>query len=755
MQFKNKLLVSAVAATVLSLSACGGGGGGGSGGSTSSSNTLTVTPSLGKFSAGTVVRIKRPDGTLIQTGSLNANGSVSMDVGTYAGPVLVEVQGAPGVTYYDEGTNAQVNFGAGEVLRAVLPSPMPTVGVSSLTSAAVAKLEAAGSLSNITADSIKTANLQIATAFGLPDVLAVPVAVSGTGAQLDVGTDSGKYALVLAALAKSATGGKNAVDVAKAIAADMKDGKLDGQNGSTPVPDAPTATNIAASYQSAATLFANSASQTAVQNTPLVLKTDVTTVAAVSNQSDVSLAKAMFAELRTTFRSFSNGSKTGFLDTQATKAADEIKTVVGPDVTKLTARATALSKDITLFYNLKNPSPANNSYGFIPGVSDIDGTTPAWVRIDGTMQSNWDGFANIRKCYTDAATALNTKLVCVHASADAWDHVTGGKHTFRYIQFEITSNTSNSYSYTATRINKTATSISGGVPVWTNDPGTVVSSTTGTVTEVLSGTTTTQFVLNGALPSSNSGSGPDTLKLNFARANVSSNTYRYTYDGSIATSNISDATKLAKVALETGSFVDIDEADIVNPKPVQAKFIGSFQVANTKLVGTLDLGSFVNDRFSRVMNVPSAISFLGTVTDVSASGAGQYLTGKLELTVAGYPSYNSYLPDSELNFVKPTLTFTGTIKATDRPEMRAQLSVVRTSYLSSTANISYSYGTKSITGSGTGTSDGSAPSTGSVFNQDGITFNASTGKLTKNGSNLATIAGNLVNYVDGTSESLQ
>ena len=51
---------------------------------------------------------------------------------------------------------------------------------------------------------------------------------------------------------------------------------------------------------------------------------------AVANQSDVNLAKSMFAELRTTLNAFANGSKTGLLDTQATRISDDLKANVAP-----------------------------------------------------------------------------------------------------------------------------------------------------------------------------------------------------------------------------------------------------------------------------------------------------------------------------------------------------------------------------------------------------------------------------------------
>ena len=42
-----------------------------------------------------------------------------------------------------------------------------------------------------------------------------------------------------------------------------------------------------------------------------------------------------------------------------------------------------------------------------------------------------------------------------------------------------------------------------------------------------------------------------------------------------------------------------------------------------------------------------------------------------------------------------------------------------------------------------------------VSNQDGITYNVATGKLTKNGAELATISGGMVHYKDGVTESMQ
>ncbi len=210
-----------VAVAAISLTACGGGGGGSSTVAGTTDTTVTVSPSLGKFSRGALVTIKKLNGDTISTGTTTDAGTALVNIGTYTGPLVIEVTGAAGVTYYDEGSKSSQNFGTADKLTAIAPSVQSSVGVTPATHAAVEAIKAANTTDPtkipalITAGAISDANTKIATALGISNVLQAPKLVDGTtGSSLDVAAPADKYALQLAALAKLASSGKTALDVA-------------------------------------------------------------------------------------------------------------------------------------------------------------------------------------------------------------------------------------------------------------------------------------------------------------------------------------------------------------------------------------------------------------------------------------------------------------------------------------------------------------------------------------------------------------
>jgi hypothetical protein len=247
------LVAAMLGAAAISLVGCGGGGGGGA---TDQPvvNNVTVSPSLGKFSAGAHVSIKNAAGTSVGSADTTAAGTATVNVGSYSGPIVVEVAGGTNVTYYDEGTKSSSPFGAAAVLRAIAPSVSSAVGVTAATNASVEAIKSApangGAIpANITSDAINTSNNKIAVALGIADVLQAPKLVdASTGTTLDIGTAADKYALQLAALAQLASTGKTALDVAVDIAKDLQDGILDGKF--TPA-TGPVVPNAATTYTQA------------------------------------------------------------------------------------------------------------------------------------------------------------------------------------------------------------------------------------------------------------------------------------------------------------------------------------------------------------------------------------------------------------------------------------------------------------------------------------------------------------------------
>lgn len=736
---------------MLTIYGCGGGGGGAAVATTTST---TVTPSLGKFSPGTVVNLAKPDGTLLTTGSIGSNGAVTLSYSAaYTGPVVVTVVGAAGVTYFDEGTGADTPFGAGSTLQAVVPAPQTQVGVTALTNAAVANLVAAGGISSATALTVSDANAKVAAVFGLTDILVAPNPVSATTVNtLDLALPADKYALVLAAFAKSAPTGTTAATLAANLAIDLKDGTLNGQNGTVLIPAyALTPATLAAAYQSAATTLATPGSQTLAANTPLVVTPDVTKVVAVTNQSDVTLAKAMFAELRTTLKSFANGSKTGFLDSQATRINADLNANVAPEMTKVANRIGALSGTMTAYEDLT----AAGNPGFSSGqvLTSVAAKT-ALVTEHGSIQDVWNGVGSYVNCWQGDINGVQTtgKVTCARAGSDNADYA---NNRIKMMVFELTAGaTANQYTYTATRYNMKHVSGQTAPSVISIATGSTPGN--GSVGKTVVSGKVTGIALNGTLPASTDFTGIDTIAISAARtALTAANNFHYALSGSVSTANLLDAAKVVAVSFDSGSFFDADETNeaTTGSKVLAAKLIGTAKTAASQFTGTLDVGSFATDKSGKDYS-PTNITFAGSISDTSTGGAGEFLTGKLEATVANYSQFDTTLPDSSTNYVHATLTFTGTIQAPSRPLMKLVLAVAKTSPSTSNVTLNYTYGTVKITGSGKVDGDNPANETLTLSNQDGVQVVTKTGAVTKAGAPVATLVNGAINYVDGVTESL-
>jgi hypothetical protein len=224
-----ELGIGAIAIFTLTLAGCGGGGGGSSAVNTNSSPgtgpALVVYPGLGKFTDGATVRVKDKLGNLLDT-RLIINGVATLYPNSSAYPLLIEA-GINGDTYYDEKlqvlqtiTGVSVNSGA---IRALVPfSTVSQVGVTTVTEIAAGGLVNSTTgipNANITPASAVGANATVGQIFGVPDPLLPPTLVSSAAEvnALTNSTSANAYAVILAGLAGTATGGSNAQGVATSL----------------------------------------------------------------------------------------------------------------------------------------------------------------------------------------------------------------------------------------------------------------------------------------------------------------------------------------------------------------------------------------------------------------------------------------------------------------------------------------------------------------------------------------------------------
>ncbi|MEZ5660279.1 MAG: hypothetical protein R3E83_17625 [Burkholderiaceae bacterium] len=224
-----------------------GGGADGDGG-------VGIGGSLGQFRGAEVV-VTLPDGSELGRAIVDdVNGMVTVRPGrTYSGPLLIEVRGAAGATYFDEGRRQRVPFPAGEVLRARVPVVRGNIGVTTVTEAA-ARLQDASPASGDLASQIKRALDTSASEFSqyapagydIDDPTRLPVLLNDTSGRGSApNTSAGRYALLLAALADNAaafnpTLASPALAFARQIGADLTDGRINGvqASGAAPAPEA-------------------------------------------------------------------------------------------------------------------------------------------------------------------------------------------------------------------------------------------------------------------------------------------------------------------------------------------------------------------------------------------------------------------------------------------------------------------------------------------------------------------------------------
>jgi|GEM_PF-2183630 len=311
-------LALAVSSTLL-VAACGGGGGSGSGAPAAApaATNVTITPSLGRFSTACVVDIRTSSGDLLGTRPINANGSVTIGVVGYAGPIIAQVRGSDTCTYYDEARNTDQPFGAGQTLSAVVDTVRTELSINVLTNLAAARvLDGTRLASGKTETEIKQENATVQQMFQVGNMFAAPTLIGSSTDRFD-NTEAGRLAAKLAALAELArTANQQITEFSTALANDLKD---DGNLNTVAIDAAALRTALQTAVDKYADLDAKPALDTLDDNTTLTTKvsdvqSDVAKVLAAG--SALTQAKQIFADLRASIMSMSNDAGTGGLDRQ-------------------------------------------------------------------------------------------------------------------------------------------------------------------------------------------------------------------------------------------------------------------------------------------------------------------------------------------------------------------------------------------------------------------------------------------------------
>lgn len=363
--------VAIAVASAFTLAACGGGGGGGGGSSTSTtpnatpaSVDVTVTPSLGQFSTGCSVELRKGSGEVLGSASIGANGTAIIKVTGYTDAVIATVKGASGCTYFDEASGTDKPFGADKKLSAVLPSVDQQVGINVLTHIAATKvLDTGGSAlaAGQTADTIKLENTTVGNIFQVTRITTPPTLLNKDSGKVLDDSEAGKLAAKLAALAQVASALATPVsiaDLATALADDLKDGTLDSVDSA----------KLKAGLAAAVTRYAkpeykgsldDEVAKTTVETDSNKAKTQAQNVLAAGTSLDQ--AKQIFADLRNSILSISNENGTGSLDQQNALLKSDFQN--GVYATKLIDHLSLMVESATLIYVEQSATSKQNDTG--------------------------------------------------------------------------------------------------------------------------------------------------------------------------------------------------------------------------------------------------------------------------------------------------------------------------------------------------------------------------------------------------------
>ena len=233
------VLILAIGSSLL-LFGCGGGSESGDGAASSASSAdgvITGTAVKGPVSGATVKAYAINNGLMgaqIGTGTTDAQGNFTLSIGSYSGPVMLQMTGG---TYTDEATGISMTMQAGDVMTSIMPQAvagavMGGVQITPLTSMAQARAQAMSG--GMTPANIAAANTAMGNYFSVNDILYTHpmnplIPGSGSGATQDMRN----YGIMLAAMSQYANsiGMPFSSGIVTTMMNDAADGFMDGRMG--------------------------------------------------------------------------------------------------------------------------------------------------------------------------------------------------------------------------------------------------------------------------------------------------------------------------------------------------------------------------------------------------------------------------------------------------------------------------------------------------------------------------------------------
>lgn len=809
-----------VSMTVLTtlLTGCLGGGGSsvvGGGGGSAGNMALNATPALGAFRDGSTVVVFDHLGVQCAIG-LTAGGvaALTIDTNTCIAPLTVQA-GKSGDWYFNEATSNEVQL-VGNGVRAVLPAATSTpFGVTALTEIAAAGLLNASGVVNTNAAGVTARNNTIASILSngnVTDPLAVPQA-AGVGKQA-----SNVYGALLAMLANLVPG-KNAQDIVNGLALDIGDGTWDGLIGtgsvaaiSSVTPSAATfgASMVAAADRALVSINAVSAPVIAFSNAYLpgsdVAATITATVAnnGVVPPSPINTAKNMFTSLRTSLNLLTNSTQTGFFDTQAIIAKNDLRNSIMPNLNQTMSKIAVLNDGINLLDTLKTTGlsviPSCSSVSFA-SLCQSPATIPANVIVTSVSFRN----VSWNTCTTSIPATFSGGVLPIGQTAMCGSQIdpvtfTATGYSFNTFNGSVTSTaTANSFTYSSTSTSEAFDFMGTATNVPTTSP---VYSGMATVVKMPAGISNASLAVSGQLAADGVNHAYEQIAINMTRTypfgttpvGAPSGFFLAKYDATGSISNmLANGTTTGTIALLTGSSTSNLE-DVNGGTPLGATstyYLGhattavlQAQTVNTQIDGTLIASNTTCDLSGFNNCSPSNMSFTGSITNLADKAVGTFFTGTLTDT-RDLTSYDATRPlnvtlaaTGKLNRIRDIGVLSGTVtNNTVTPAAVYQVTsngdgtvdnqnTVGVTYrdaanntvtISSVVNTNASSGTPRTLTASSGTIiaeltvDPAAVGTGGTR---GLTGNVYAGTVAP-ANKVGVIAGNKITYSDGTFATLQ
>jgi hypothetical protein len=197
----------------------------------------------GQMSQGMVTAYQVASGTRgaqIASSAMDPSGEFSMSLGSYAGPMMLQVTGG---TFADAATGTTMSMGASDVMTAVMTSVASGAQVSGICITALtsmAQTRAAAMSGGMTDANITAANTAVGNYFMMSNLLTtqpIDMTRAGSGSAIGVTQDQMNHGAAIAAMSQSATrlGMTTSSAFVTSMMNDASDGTMNGMMGSTQI----------------------------------------------------------------------------------------------------------------------------------------------------------------------------------------------------------------------------------------------------------------------------------------------------------------------------------------------------------------------------------------------------------------------------------------------------------------------------------------------------------------------------------------